>query len=175
MQPNLDNVKKKIQENRDLVDRITMKVPGFKGYVEKAEINDADRIVRNLLGERVRVFKSDVNAAIADFEKKGERGHHADLDSLGPRMETVIKKCLHSDFGSTSSLSGAAVSEEDRNRLLEYDWRLISSLDELEKGVGELCAAAPGAMAPAIERVGALLRDFEKGFDERKHVLLEVI
>jgi hypothetical protein len=175
MQPNLDNLKKKIQQNRDLVDRITMMVPGFTGYVEKAEIHEADRIIRNLLAERIRGFKGTVNSALTALEKKGERGHHGDLEALSVKMETIIKKCLHSDFGSTPSLAGAAISEDDKNRLLEFDWRLLSSLDELEKGVAALGTSASGELGTAIERVGTLLSDFDTSLEERKHVLLEVL
>ncbi|MBN2079535.1 MAG: hypothetical protein JW838_11260 [Spirochaetes bacterium] len=175
MQPNLDNLKKKIQQNRDLVDRITMMVPGFTGYVEKAEIHEADRIIRNLLADRIRGFKGTVNSALTALEKKGDRVHHGDLDSLSVRMETIIKKCLHADFGSTPSLAGAAISEEDKNRLLEYDWRLLSSLDELEKGVAAVGTSAPADLGAAIDGVGTLLSDFDKNMEERKHVLLEVL
>ena len=175
MQPNLENLKKKIQENRDLVDRITMMVPGFTGYVEKAEIHEADRIIRNLLADRIRGFKGTVNAAMTALEKKGDRAHHGGLDSLSGKMETLLRKCLHADFGTAPSLAGAAISEEDKHRLLEYDWRLLSSLDELEGGVSAVGSPSQGDLAAAIDRVETLLGEFEKNIDERKHVLLEVL
>ncbi len=175
MQPNLDNLKKKVQENRDLIDRITVKFPGFKGYVEKAESYAADRIVRDLLADRILGFKNDVNAKLIELEKKQERDKLGDLDTLGLKMETVIRKCQHADFGKTAALSSMTISEDDKNRLLEYDWRLISALDEMDKKIGELRAAAAGDIGAAISGIADTLRAFEKNFDERKNVLLEVI
>ena len=49
MEPDLDGIKKKVEEGRDLLDRIMLKLPGFKGYVEKSEKYDADMIIRNFL------------------------------------------------------------------------------------------------------------------------------
>ncbi len=175
MQPNLDNLKKKIQDNRDLIDRITVKFPGFKGYVEKAESYAADKIVRELLADRILGFKNEVNAKMVELETKQLRDSLGDLDSLSLKMEAVIRKCQHADFGKTAALSSTAISEDDKNRLLEYDWRLISALDELEKKVGELRAAAPEAAGAATGAIADMLRAFEKNFDERKNVLLEVI
>lgn len=175
MQPNVDNLKKKIQENRDLIDRITVKFPGFKGYVEKAESYDADKVVRNLLVDRIQGFKSEVNAKSTDLEKKKDRTFLADLDSLNIKMETMVKKSQHADFGKTAALSSIKISEDDKNRLLEYDWRLISSLDDLDKAVKDLRAAAPESLGALINGIADKLRDFEKNFDERKNVLLEVI
>jgi hypothetical protein len=175
MQPNLENLKKKIQDNRDLIDRITLKFPGFKGYVEKAESYAADKIVRDLLADRILGFKNEVNAKLVELEKKQQRDKLGDLDTLGLKMETVIKKCQHADFGRTSALSKMAISEDDKNRLLEYDWRLISALDDMDKKIGELRAATEENIGAVITGIADTLRAFEKNFDERKNVLLEVI
>ena len=175
MQPNIDDVKKKIQANRDLVDRITVKFPGFRGYVEKAESYDADRILRNLLSDRIQGFKNEIHAKCAELEKKQDRANLPDLDALSIQMETVIKKCRYADFGAASTASGITISEDDKNRLLEYDWRLISSLDDLEKDVSAVRAAAPENPGEVISRIADTLGKFEKNFDERKNVLLEVL
>jgi hypothetical protein len=175
MQPNLDNLKKKIQENRDLVSRITAKFPGFAGYVEKAETYDADKIVRGLIVDRIGTFKNGINEKLSDLAKKKERALLPDLDALSLKMETVIKKCQHADFGKTAALSSMKLSDDDVNRLLEFDWRLISSLDELDKSVNELRAAAAENLSAVIGGISDKLREFEKKFDERKNVLLEVL
>ncbi len=175
MQPNLDNVKKKIQENRDLVSKITARFPGYSGYVEKAETYDADTIVRGLLADRVGSFKAAVNEKSSDLAQKKERGPLPDLDALSLKMETVIKKCRHADFGKAAALSSMKLSDDDVNRLLEYDWRLISSLDELETALSGIKAASAESLGPVIGGISDKLKEFEKKFDERKNVLLEVL
>jgi hypothetical protein len=175
MQPNLDNVKKKIQENRDLIDRITAKFPGFKGYVERAESYSADKIVRDLIVDRLQGFKGDINAKSSELERKEERGNLRDLESVSIKMETLVKKCQHADFGKTALLSGVTISEDDKNRLLEYDWRLITALDDLDKGMKDLRPATADTIGGIIGGIADKLRDFEKNFDERKNVLLEVL
>lgn len=175
MQPNLDNVKKKIQENRDLIDRITLKFPGFKGYVEKAESYAADQVVRNLIVDRLQGMKNEVSAKSSALVKKNEHSSLPDLDSLSIRLETVIKKCQHADFGTTASTSQLKISEDDKSRLLEYDWRLISALDDLDKMVKDLAACPAEGLAAAIGGIDGKTREFEKNFDDRKNVLLEVL
>jgi len=175
MQPNLDNLKKKIQENRDLVSRIVAKFPGYAGYIEKAETYDADRVVRGLIADRIGAFKGVVNGKSSDLAQKKDRAMLPDLDALSLKMETLIKKCQHADFGKTAALSGMKLSDDDVNRLLEYDWRLISALDEMDAGVNGLRAATAEDLSAGIVALSDKLRDFEKKFDERKNVLLEVL
>jgi hypothetical protein len=175
MKPNLDSVKKKIQENRDLVDRIIATFPGFKGYVEGAESHDADKMIRNLIVDGIQKFKNDINAKSSELAKKGEHAILSDLESLNIRLETLYKKCKHAEYGSFSSTSRMKASDEDRNRLLEYDWRLISDIDDLEKMIGEITTASSDALNVMIQNCGNKLKEFEKNFDERKNVLLEVL
>jgi nitrogenase molybdenum-iron protein alpha/beta subunit len=175
MQPDLENVKKKIQENRDLLDRIMVKLPGFKGYVEKAEIHDADKVVRNMIGDKLQGFKDEVNAVSSKLVKQDDKSSLTDLEALSLAFEKVLKKVLHADVGSNASAPGVKITEEDRNRLLEYDWRMISDLDNFNQPIADLGTAEPAELPEKIAGLEKQLKDFEKDFDERKNVLLEVI
>ncbi len=174
MQPDLENLKKKVAANRDLVDRITAKLPGFSGYVEKNELYSADSVIREFMVDRLKRFKSDVNTLSADFFKEGKTDILPDIDSLNLNFEKIMNLVRYADYGSSGSLSKVKVNEEDMNRLLEYDWRLISRLDETEKFIEEL-RSGEGETAEQLKKIKEDLRDFERAFEDRKNVLLEVL
>ena len=175
MQPNLGNLQKKIRENRDIIDRISARLPGFKGYAERAEGHDTDAIVRNLLVDRLRKFKSGINARSLELTQRGEHRTLPHLESLSVLLETLVKKCQHAVTGASASLSGVAVAENDMTRLLEYDWSLIALTDDLEKKADEIRTASADNLGAVTRDFGNRLREFEKSFDERKNVLLEVL
>jgi hypothetical protein len=175
MQPDLEKLKNRVQQNRDLVARITRHIPGFTGYVEKAELYDTDTVVRGFLADRIQEMKGEISSISAELVRRGEHGAVSDLETLNVALERIFKKCRHADFGKQASLSHVAIGDEDTNRLLEYDWRLIATLDETVPAVRDLAAADSGALGVAIRNTAAKLKDFEKSFDERKNVILEVI
>ncbi|MBN1532570.1 MAG: hypothetical protein JXA20_07910 [Spirochaetes bacterium] len=175
MQPDLDKLKNRVQQNRDLVARITTHVPGFTGYVEKAELYDTDAIVRGFLADRIQEMKGEISSLSAELVRRGEHGAVSEMETLNVALERLFKKCRHTDFGKPAELSHVAIGDEETNRLLEYDWRLISTLDEILPAVRGLASADPGALGGAIRDVAAKLKEFEKSFDERKNVILEVI
>ena len=175
MQPDLENIKNRVQLNRDLIDRIMRHVPGFKGYVEKAELYDADGVIRGFIGDRIQEMKDELMSLSGDLVKRGEHSSVSELESLNNKLERLYKKCKSLDFGKSASLSHAGINDEDLNRLLEYDWRMISSADEIIPLVRKLSTADSGSLGAAIREVEGKLKDFEKSFDERKNVLLEVI
>ncbi len=71
MQPDLENLKKRISESRDLVDRVITKLPGYSGYVEKGEMNEADRVVRGFIAERFLQYKRIVEAVTREYSRQG--------------------------------------------------------------------------------------------------------
>ncbi len=174
MQPDLENIKNKVEQNRDFVGRISSKLPGFKGYAEKSEMYDVDRIMRNFLSEKIQTFKNDLNLLSSALFNKGTTENLSEIDTLGTNFERVQKKCQYADYGSTATLSGAKISDEDQNRLLEYDWRLINTLEEFTPKMKEI--QDDGAdIKSLLTDISTKLRDFEKSFDDRKNVLMEVI
>lgn len=174
MQPDLDSVKAKIEANRDLVDRIFLKIPGFKGYVERSEKYDADRLIRGFMVDKLQGYKTIINRISGDLLKAGAADLLPEIESLTTNLERILKKVQFAESLSFAAHGKAQIKDEDHARLLEYDWRLISDLSVYDDSVAALASLKQGEGASIRE-----LRDkfiaFEKSFDERKNVLMEVI
>ncbi len=175
MQPDVNKLKQRIRENRDLVDKIASKLPGFKGYADKSDSHDADKMIREIIVDIVKRIKNEVNAASRDLVKGGKYMILPDFESLETKLETLIKKCGYAASGSTTPVSRAALTEDDKSRLLEYDWKLISAIEELEKTAKDILSAAQDNPGPAAKKFEAKLNEFESHFDERKNILREVL
>ncbi len=175
MQPDLNNLKAKIQANRDFIDRITTKLPGFKGYVEKSENYDADRMVREFIADRVLSAKKSLNVMSGDLVKSGELQTIQEIDSIQNLLEGLLKKIQYADYGASGGFSKIRITEEDQNRLLEYDWRLISSFDEINTLTSKLQSIQGDQLVQEMKTIKQKIRDFDKSVDDRKYVIMEVI
>lgn len=171
MQPNLDELNKKIEENRDFIDRIAIGIPGFKGYVEKSEKYDADSMLREIIADKIRNLKKELGILSSDLVKKSELEPVQEIDSLSNIIEGILKKVEYADYGLKGPFSKIEFSEENQNRLLEFDWRLISQFDEIEKILTE----GKGNPSSMLETLKTQIREYEKLVDDRKYVILEVI
>jgi len=175
MQPDLNNLKAKIQSNRDLIDRITTGLPGFKGYVEKSENYDADKIIRNFIADKILSAKKNLGVISGDIVRSGNFTVTQDFDSLSNLLEGLLKKVEFADYGVSGGFSKIKITEEDQNRLLEYDWRLITAFDEVFKLFANLSTLQGEALTAEISSIKTKIREFEKNFDDRKYVIMEVI
>lgn len=175
MQPDLNNLKAKIQANRDFIDRITVQLPGFKGYVEKSENYDADRIVREFIADKVLSAKKSLNILAGDLIKSGDIATIQEIDSIQNLLEGLLKKVQYADYGTSGAFSKIKITEEDQNRLLEYDWRLISAFDEINGITSKLQTLQGDPFIQELKNMKQKIRDFNKNIDDRKYVIMEVI
>ncbi|MCP4134439.1 MAG: hypothetical protein GY754_25930 [bacterium] len=175
MQPDLSNIKDRIEKNRGFIDRITTKLPGYKGYVEKSERAEADKVLRQFIVDKIKKYKSDISDIMSDHSRKGETANLSDLDSLGHFLEKMAKKVEFADYVNAGSFSKMKISEEDQDRLLEYDWRMIDGMDTLAELVSKLGEGEAADFNTRYKDLKDKLKEFEKNFDDRKYVLVEVI
>ncbi|HNX24944.1 MAG TPA: hypothetical protein PKG60_12930 [Spirochaetota bacterium] len=175
MQPDLNNLKAKIKANRDFIDRIASSLPGFKGYVEKSENYDADKIIRGFVTDKIITAKKNLGVISGDNVRNGNLGVTQEFDSLSLLLEGLLKKAEFADYGVSGGFSKISITEEDQNRLLEYDWRLITAFDEIYKLSADLSSLQGDALTNGIKDIKTKIREFEKNFDDRKYVIMEVI
>jgi len=175
MQPDLNNLKAKIQANRDFIDRITVSLPGFKGYVEKSGNYDADRMIRSFIADKIFSAKNSLGVVSGDNVKNGNLGAAQEFDSLSNLLEGLVKKVEYADYGASGTFSKIKITEEDQNRLLEYDWRMITAFDQIGKLVSNLSSLQGDLLTAELKNIKTKIREFDRNFDERKYVIMEVI
>ncbi|MCX7679520.1 MAG: hypothetical protein N2316_09905 [Spirochaetes bacterium] len=174
MQPDLENLKKRIGESRDLVDKVIDKLPGYTGYVEKGELYEADRVVRSFVASKLLDCKKYIDEIIRSETKKNSLQHLADLESIHTLLEKAHKKCAYAEFGRSASSSKINPTTEEMTRLIEFDWRMIAKADELEAELAKL-SGVQGDLSSEIDRIRKIISDFENDFDQRKNIVLEVL
>ena len=175
MQPDLSNIKKRIKNSRDLIDRITTKIPGFKGFVEEKESYEADRIVRDFAADKISSIKKNVTSIFSDLSGSGNIQFLKDLESLNLKLEKIYKKVKFADYGTSASTSSIKISDDDKNRLLEYDWRLIGELDVFDEMIQKLKTENEEEFKTNFKLMKTKIDEFEKSFDDRKFVIMEVL
>ncbi len=175
MQPDLSKVKKGIEESRDLIDRISSKIPGFSGMLEKAESYAADQLVRDFMADKLQEMKGGLSELSGRLTREKAYDQVGEVESLATKLEGLYKKTKFADYASSVSASGIKVSGKERERLLEYDWRLLGDLDGFDEVFGRLRGAGKDEISGILGELRGKIGDYEKSFDDRKNALMEVL
>ncbi len=163
----------RVEEERGLLKRIQLHVPGFAGYRRREDIRTADNMLRiqmaNMLKD-ARVTTQEVREALA------ENSQYEDLDKLGRiinRFQTLEGKVRHAEGGYSGISADIRIEEPEMNRLYEYDASLLDDVVALGQEAANLKLAAdddegfPGSMT----KLRTLLDGFEDTFKKRMLVI----
>lgn len=170
-----DTLRSRTASGRNALDRLMLRLPGFRGYIEYTERYTSDRLLRDLMAERLIQCKADVGAFMRGLPQQGDIKLLPEIDALTAAIETLVKTAQAADFGASSSFSNSKFryTKEDQDRLLEYDAGLLSQLEGIEAAVERL--SEPNAdVSASISSIRALLKNFSSLLNERKMKLLGV-
>ena len=172
------DVYQETKEQMRLSERIAAFIPGFRGYKEKEIRRESDRLIRNHLDLKLSAVKADVRTI---FQKLADRRYldvMTDMDRLVAKMDRITEKVNHASYGYTGFFDAVKVKEENLDRMIDFDNKLIDGVDSLAADVTAFkTALASGDTANLKDRIQQVTNGvdaFEDTFDKREEVILGV-
>jgi hypothetical protein len=161
-----------------LGERIVAAIPGFRGYKEKELRRESDKLIRNHLHLKLLESKDDLKSV---FQKLSDRRYLdviTDMDRLMAKVDRVTEKVNHASYGYSGFFNIVKVTEENLDRMIDFDNKLVDDADGLVADVDAFKAEiAKGETKNVKERVQSItdkVETFEEKFDRRAEVILGV-
>jgi len=163
------HVYREIKRRAELLEKLELAIPGYRGYKEKELRREADRLIREhllrLLEPAYRDFKSSmINAA-------GDATLMQLYNQVQALFDRVIAKLRTASYGYSGFFDAVKVREAELDKLLEYDWGLISSVERLAKTAREAAASEPAKLGGALSSLRSELLAFEDLLRKREEIL----
>ncbi len=174
MKVNLDEIKSTVEDKSTYTDRLLVKLPGYDNYIKKKQFYEMDRIVREYLAKNILDIKSKIQNIIQDVVDEAKLEFVKPLESITLNLERIFKKFQYASFGDSSKTNNSDNQDEAKNRLIEYDWRLISKSEILEEKCANLTLQNKD-LESSLKEFKADILKLESEFDSRKEVLSEEI
>jgi hypothetical protein len=161
-----------------LGERIVAAIPGFRGYKEKELRRESDKLIRNHLHRKLSESKDDLKAV---FQKLADRRYFdvtTDMDRLMAKVDRITEKVNHASYGYAGFFNVIKVTEENLDRMIDFDNKLVDEAEGLAADVDAFKAEiAKGETKNAKEKIQSItdkVEMFEETFDKRAEVILGV-
>jgi uncharacterized protein YdhG (YjbR/CyaY superfamily) len=165
----------KIGEDEQLLEKIMLAVPGFRGYKAKEQRREADKIVRDYLHSRLQEARNalqDIYQAVA--ESKIPEALHP-IDRLTAIFDRVSEKVHHASYGYAGFFDATKIDEDDLDRMISFDTQLVDGAKGLAQRVQAFKDEVQAGKFDNLEAYESELRKtvegFETTFDQRKDVM----
>lgn len=172
LQSKLDQVK----GGESWLERIKRIIPGYDGYVNRDNSRELDTIIRNKLAGKLEENKTKLKNTILTLSKDGKLFETSDLEKLDKKNENAIAKFKSAARGYSGAFDVVKVKEDKLNMLYEFDYNLLTYVDNLNKGFSDLEAKANAKedLKSYTNQVSQSLDELLNKFDERETLLRQL-
>lgn len=163
----------KIESMQGGLEDLIRKVPGFKGYLEKEDRREADKLLREQL---VRAFTALENA-LNQHEKRlvdsGGLAHMEKVQSVNSKFRTFIDRVESAPRGYAGLFDAVKVKEAELARLYAFDNALLDFEGRFQTAIEQFGAAvdAGEGIEGAIRALDELMAEANETFKQRVEVL----
>jgi hypothetical protein len=147
----------KITADQGSVEELIRKIPGFKGYFEREDRREADRLLRDYL---VRVFEeqlAEFNRIQRDLVDAGGIEYMERAQRVDTKLRTFIDRIAAAARGYAGLFDAIKIEQDDLQRVYAFDQALLGYQDQLVAGLAQL----DKAVGSEETDVGAVLRQLE--------------
>lgn len=162
----------RVVSQQDIFKKILSKIPGFKGYFERADRRSADKLLREMISDHYQTQWTRLSGIQRDLVNAGKIELLDDIEIASVKMRTFIDKVKTAAYGYAGFFDAVKVNEEELTQIYQYDLTLLSMLDSITAAIDNLEASLDSDGLPAaIRNLIQKAQDSIDAFNKRAEIM----
>jgi len=164
----------KVTSQQDPFKKLASFIPGFKGYIERQNRRDADKVLRDTVARRFEDQWRRTSQLQSDLVSNGQIAFVDDLEKAAIKLRTFIDKISTAPRGYSGLFDAVKINEEELESIYQFDAAFFDlaeqvgrALDNVEASLGE-----PAGLPAAIRNVTTLARQAVETYNRRSEVVI---
>ena len=156
---------------RNFLERLGDKIPGYRGFQDRELRRDVDRQLREHLASELGRLKSALRDRTRSYTDAGKIGVLTGFDRLDRQIDGLSQAVRFADYGATGLFDPVKIGEAELQRLYEFDLSVVDDLAQLEAGAAAVPAPGADDPAPALDCLQQAVRALDDKWKQRKQVI----
>lgn len=163
----------KVSSQVDPFKKLVSYIPGFKGYVERQNRRDADKVLRETVARRFEEQWSRVSNLQSELVSSGKIQYVDDLEKASLQLRTFIDKINTAARGYSGVFDAVKINEKELESIYQFDLAFFQLGDQVKSGVDNLEAslADEAALPASIRNLTGLARLAVETFERRSEAV----
>ncbi len=164
----MPDIRERVEADRGLLKKIQLMIPGYAGYRRREDIRAADNILRIQLSDRLKAVRGELESIRDDMATEGRTQGLSGIGNSIFTLEGLEGKVRHSEGGYSGISATIRIEERELDKLYEYDYAMLASLDQAGGLVGSIREANGGkAFDTSLRAFNDAIRAFESAWKSR--------
>jgi hypothetical protein len=154
---------------RNWLERLSNKIPGYSGYVDRERRRDIDKLHREHLADRLRALKSPLTDLLRELTNSGRLFEVGPVDAAIKKLDHIENRVRFASYGYSGFFDVVKIEQPQLDSIYKFDLALIEQVDKIEAKLSELKtqAGTPDGLKTACAAVAAEIDQTDRAFDER--------
>ncbi|MEW5761436.1 MAG: hypothetical protein AB1779_11795 [Candidatus Thermoplasmatota archaeon] len=165
------DIRERVEEDRGLLKKLQLHIPGFSGYRKREDIRAADNILRIQLAERLGKVREGLEECRRTLVSNYETKNLEKIGNLINKFKGVEGRVRHAEQGYSGISATIRIEERELDKLYEYDYSMLTSIMDLESYIPILKSDTESGnnekVSEGIKSITSKLNDFENTFKSR--------
>lgn len=142
----------RITGDMNVLQKILAKIPGFKGYIEKTNRRQADKLIRETIASRFEELWRRISSIQSDMIKEGGLEYVGKLEAAALKLRQFIDRVKTASYGYAGFFDAIKIKEEELDQLYKFDLALLTLEDEVAAAIDNVEASIGTDGTPAAIR-----------------------
>lgn len=163
------------QQQRNWLERLGERIPGFRGYQDRELRRDVDRMQREHLSRELGALKAAGRNRARDYTDAGQIGVLHVFDRLDRKLDGLSQSIRFTDYGASGLFDVVKILDAELEKLYQFDLSFLEEIAALEADIAAMPAPGAGDLLAAAATVQGRLENMESRWNERKTLVGGVV
>jgi hypothetical protein len=169
------NLREKIKDDRGLLKKIELAIPGFRGYRKREDLRIADSLLRKQLADKIKNISRDLEECRQALTRNMNLDFLENSGHLVNSINALEGKIRHAEQGYMGISPDYQIRENELNKLYEWDLDLIFFIENLKKHAGTLKTVVNtddnDKIRSEMDGINSIIRQFIEIFEKRNTII----
>jgi len=162
-----------VDNNRGVLKRLQLLVPGFRGYRQAEDLREADSMLRLQVADKIKNARATIENSRSALSNAGQFKILNDFAPLIADLQRLEGSIRHAEQGYTGFSPAVRINPQNLDRLYEYDYGFVQAGDQLAQTIAPLptlaasAATNAGAVATLIATARGQVNQLDQAFKAR--------
>ncbi|HVR11075.1 MAG TPA: hypothetical protein VMW75_23730 [Thermoanaerobaculia bacterium] len=175
----MSNGYEQAQGQRNLLERLGAKIPGYRGFQDRELRRDVDKLQREHLAGELGRLKAMLANRARDYTDAGQLAALAPFGRLDRQLDGLQQTIRFSDYGASGLFDPVKINQPELERIYAFDLGVVDDVAAVEEAIAAVPAPAGDAAAAgdveALDRVRDLVRALDDKWRQRRQVISEAV
>jgi hypothetical protein len=171
----MSNGYEQAKAQRNILERIGDKIPGYRGFQDRELRRDVDRMLREHLASDLGRLKAAVRDRARSYTDAGKIGVLSAFDRIDRQIDGLSQAIRFADYGATGLFDPVKIGEAELERIYQFDLSVVDDLALIESEIAKLPAPGGEDPAAALEQLLQMVRGLDAKWRQREQVISDVV